>query len=280
MYGSTFKRLRKQQHISLVSASKNICSLAALSRWENNKYDLSFSTVLQLLNRININPIEFIEMCKNNAPNRKINEIYTAYDNHHVFKLKSLVHSSFAYYNQTKKLDDLFTATNAANLYYSLTKQNLLTAAAQYRLFNYLSNVEYWNEENILILSQSILLLEPNITYHLACHIICQMKNIQVITSHNYVLSMETILKIVSELIPTNIDLAKKLLKKIDFLKVDHSNIFFQIKKEILKKIILYYETNNLNSILTSVDFFKSINFFNEVEEIEKLLDKNRVEGD
>lgn len=43
--GEKFRKLRKEQNITLVQASKGICDPSNLSRWENGKITLEFNKV-------------------------------------------------------------------------------------------------------------------------------------------------------------------------------------------------------------------------------------------
>lgn len=61
IYGKKFRELRKQQNITLQKAADGITSKSTLSLWEMGKDNLSFNQVLMLLNKINIQPIEFLE---------------------------------------------------------------------------------------------------------------------------------------------------------------------------------------------------------------------------
>lgn len=60
MLGEKFRELRKQQGISIIKVSEGITSASRLQRWENNKGEMSIEKVINLLNRINIRPNEFL----------------------------------------------------------------------------------------------------------------------------------------------------------------------------------------------------------------------------
>lgn len=50
-----FKKLRKEQHITLTDASKGICSVPMLSRWENGQGNMDLHKAIKLFERINRN---------------------------------------------------------------------------------------------------------------------------------------------------------------------------------------------------------------------------------
>lgn len=57
-----FKEIRTIQHITLSDASKGICSVPMLSRWENNQGHMDFNKAIKLLERVNIKSSEYIAL--------------------------------------------------------------------------------------------------------------------------------------------------------------------------------------------------------------------------
>lgn len=64
IFGLKFRQLRKQQHITLAKAAAGITSRQSLGNWETGKGELAFEKVLLLLKKINVQPIDFLEICE------------------------------------------------------------------------------------------------------------------------------------------------------------------------------------------------------------------------
>lgn len=59
--GYKYRLIRKSKQISLKSAAHDITSVSHLSDWENGKTLMDIELVLQLLERINIEPYDFFD---------------------------------------------------------------------------------------------------------------------------------------------------------------------------------------------------------------------------
>ena len=58
IYGIKFRKLRKQQHLSLKQAAEGVTSRQTLGNWELGKGDMDFTKVLLLLRKIHVQPID------------------------------------------------------------------------------------------------------------------------------------------------------------------------------------------------------------------------------
>lgn len=61
IYGIKFRKLRKQQYLSLKQAAEGVTSRQTLGNWELGKGDMDFTKVLLLLRKIHVQPIDFLE---------------------------------------------------------------------------------------------------------------------------------------------------------------------------------------------------------------------------
>ena len=59
IYGIKFRKLRKQQHLSLIQVAEGVTSRQTLGNWELGKGDMDFTKVLLLLRKIHVQPIDF-----------------------------------------------------------------------------------------------------------------------------------------------------------------------------------------------------------------------------
>ncbi|MFL2129897.1 helix-turn-helix domain-containing protein [Ruoffia sp. FAM 20858] len=63
--GPLFKRIRKSKGLTLEEVSKDIVSVSFLSKFENEKNDISASNLLALLQRLKVDPKEFYRLVSN-----------------------------------------------------------------------------------------------------------------------------------------------------------------------------------------------------------------------
>ena len=127
MYGKYFKQLRKKQDISLKDAAANVISTSQLSRWENGRSNISFETVINLLDNIHIRANEFIMYCKLNPTNSLTHKIFNAYQRKDITELKRLTLRQIKQSKISKNRFDLFLAVAAANFYFDLTNIRLIS---------------------------------------------------------------------------------------------------------------------------------------------------------
>lgn len=88
--GQIFKYFRRTKHITLKEASQGIVSIPFLSRFENGLTDISFSHLLELLNRINVqlSEFEFLYQQKNPTKNDLLPAFQQAYQAGNIDMLK------------------------------------------------------------------------------------------------------------------------------------------------------------------------------------------------
>ncbi|KRL04411.1 helix-turn-helix domain-containing protein [Liquorilactobacillus oeni] len=88
--GKIFKHLRKSKHITLQEAGQGIVSTPFLSRFENGLTDISFTHLLELLNRINVqlSEFEFLYQRQNTDNNDQLPNFQRAYQAGDVKKLQ------------------------------------------------------------------------------------------------------------------------------------------------------------------------------------------------
>jgi len=101
--GEKFRKLRKEQNITLVQASKGICDPSNLSRWENGKITLEFNKVLALLNHIHVTPTEFINYAKLKQENEIPQEYIEAIDKEDNAQIKTLALKQLKIYHTKRK---------------------------------------------------------------------------------------------------------------------------------------------------------------------------------
>lgn len=89
--GQIFKEFRTSKHITLLEASRGIVSIPFLSRFERGLTDISFTHLLELLNRINVqlSEFEFLYQTRSTASNDLLPSFQHAYQNGDIKQLQS-----------------------------------------------------------------------------------------------------------------------------------------------------------------------------------------------
>lgn len=161
MYGKYFKQLRKKQDISLKDAAANVISTSQLSRWENGRSNISFETVINLLDNIHIRANEFIMYCNLNPTNSLTHKIFNAYQRKGITELKHLTLKQIKQSKTSKNRFDLFLAVAAANFYFDLTNIRLISKFDILNVKSILSSTSYWNYYYISVWGNTLAFYDP-----------------------------------------------------------------------------------------------------------------------
>lgn len=142
IYGPKFKELRNQANKSLIETAKNITSKSSLDRLEKGNDNLSFSKVIELLQRINIQPHEFLE---SKLPSKLLFLYYKpmlAYESNNTKELKRLANEYANNINQ-KSYNQIafFQYAISCDLYQELTDEHIISDIYQKKLNNYFSDL-------------------------------------------------------------------------------------------------------------------------------------------
>ena len=177
MYGKYFKQLRKKQDISLKDAAANVISTSQLSRWENGRSNISFETVINLLDNIHIRANEFIMYCKLNPTNSLTHKIFNAYQRKDITELKHLTLKQIKQSKTSKNRFDLFLAVAAANFYFDLTNIRLISKFDILKVKSILSSTSYWDYYYISAWGNTLAFYDPTFNFKIASRILTILKN-------------------------------------------------------------------------------------------------------
>lgn len=97
IYGPKFRELRKLNNINIIDASKGITSKSSLDRWEKGNDNLSFSKIIELLQRIHIQPIEFLGSDIPSMLSALYQQSMIAYYNNDIDTLKKLLKNTSSF---------------------------------------------------------------------------------------------------------------------------------------------------------------------------------------
>lgn len=270
MYGKYFKQLRKKQDISLKDAAANVISASQLSRWENGRSNISFETVINLLDNIHIRANEFIMYCNLNPTNSLTHKIFNAYQRKDITELKHLTLKQIKQSKTSKNRFDLFLAVAAANFYFDLTNIRLISKFDILKVKSILSSTSYWDYYYISAWGNTLAFYDPTFNFKIASRILTILKNQTTLEFGMEYYTWCTILNALIRIIPENIELAKKLSLKINKVSIPNSFLSIQLKKRFMDIYIKYQlhesDKEELNKFLYSLENLRLIDLKNELE--------------
>lgn len=270
MYGKYFKQLRKKQDISLKDAAANVISASQLSRWENGRSNISFETVINLLDNIHIRANEFIMYCNLNPTNSLTHKIFNAYQRKDITELKHLTLKQIKQSKTSKNRFDLFLAVAAANFYFDLTNIRLISKFDILKVKSILSSTSYWDYYYISAWGNTLAFYDPAFNFKIASKILTILKNQTTLEFGMEYYTWCTILNALIRIIPENIELAKKLSLKINKVSIPNSFLSIQLKKRFMDIYIKYQlhesDKEELNKFLYSLENLQLIDLKNELE--------------
>ena len=270
MYGKYFKQLRKKQDVSLKDAAANVISTSQLSRWENGRSNISFETVINLLDNIHIRANEFIMYCNLNPTNSLTHKIFNAYQRKDITELKRLTLRQIKQSKISKNRFDLFLAVAAANFYFDLTNIRLISKFDILKVKSILSSTSYWNYYYISVWGNTLAFYDPTFNFKIASRILTILKNQTTLEFGTEYYTWCTILNALIRIIPENIELAKKLSLKINKVSIPNSFLSIRLKKIFMDIYIKYQlhesDKEELNKFFYSLENLQLIDLKNELE--------------
>lgn len=162
--GQIFKEFRTNKNITLQEASRGIVSVPFLSRFERGLTDISFTHLLALLHRLNVqlSEFEFLYQLRNTAANDLLPNLQRAYQAGNVTQLRQyLVHwqaqpGKFAHL-QAIQIKMMLTTLKAD----SITKSELKV------LEDYFQGISNWTFFELYLFGHSIPFLEQTFMFSL-----------------------------------------------------------------------------------------------------------------
>lgn len=270
MYGKYFKQLRKKQDISLKDAAANVISASQLSRWENGRSNISFETVINLLDNIHIRANEFIMYCNLNPTNSLTHKIFNAYQRKDITELKHLTLNQIKKSKTSKNRFDLFLAVAAANFYFDLTNIRLISKFDILKVKSILSSTSYWDYYYISAWGNTLAFYNPAFNFKIASRILTILKKRTPLEFGTEYYTWCTILNALIRIIPEKLELAKKLSLKIDRTSIPKPFLSIRIKKRFMDIYIKYQlhesDKEELNKFFYSLENLQLIDLKNELE--------------
>lgn len=166
MIGKTLKKIRKDKNIPIQFICDGIMDPGNYWRLENGQIESSFSTVLKLLERMNLSIEEFAEEFPLNSNSHKIHEteLVTFFKNKDLQKLKALKEriADDLKRNKTMKLTHLYYLTD---IYIAKIDENWDAQVSSEQLRKYLAKSNNWNSYELALLNNILFIYELDVSY-------------------------------------------------------------------------------------------------------------------
>lgn len=279
MYGQEFKKLRKTQGITLEQATKGICSIATLSRWENELHNIDFSTMMKLMERIHITSHEFMGWSEF-APEPYVKEeVWQALNSDDVPLIKRVTKNQLEQYHKSKDKFDLYIVASLCNVLYAIEKKNYLPEADQKRLASNFSKVKIWSEYYLSLFGSCVFLLQPKMVYGLSMNVIHDIEHVKKAnTTYDLQVAMGSLGDAIIKLIFSH-DLphAEKLLQALQQIDLPQYMMFFSLTFTFLQKIINYLKTDDDTVVLEFINNLKFMDCKKAVDTFTNIFKKIKV---
>lgn len=166
MIGNALKKIRKDKNIPIRLICDGIMDSGNYWRLENGKIDSSFSTVLQILERMNISIEEFTEEFDLNESLYKSYEadLITFFKNKDVENLKLLQQKILndLKYKKTMKKTHLYYLTD---IYIAKIDKTWEAKKSKEKIKNYLAKCSNWNSYELTLLNNVLFVYELDISF-------------------------------------------------------------------------------------------------------------------
>lgn len=166
MIGKTLKKIRKDKNIPIQFICDGIMDPGNYWRLENGQIESSFSTVLKLLERMNLSIEEFAEEFPLNSNSHKIHEteLVSFFKNKDLQKLKALKEriADDLKRNKTMKLTHLYYLTD---IYIAKIDENWDAQVSSEQLKKYLAKSNNWNSYELALLNNILFIYELDVSY-------------------------------------------------------------------------------------------------------------------
>lgn len=237
--GKIFKEFRVGKNITLVAASEGIVSVPFLSRFERGLTDISFTHLLQLLNRINVqlSEFEFLYQEKNTGYNDLLSDFQIAYQNGNIKQLQQ-------YLKMWQEKPGKYANLQVIQLKMMLTTlgADKLSEGEIKSLEGYFQNIKSWTFFELYLFGHAIPFLNKTFMFNLFREL--QKKEIIYDNFRNDSFSMlfyiynNVILFLLSG---SYLDEAELLVTKLESYFIDHDKDYYHKTRIFnLKGLVLY----------------------------------------
>lgn len=256
--GQKFREIRRAKKINIYDACEKIISESSLQRWESGEGKMPIEKVMDLLNRIHVQPKEFIDEMPISSFQIYVSNVATAYENENAEQLKNMLEfEKSLHYLQPQDKDIFQRYVIACNFYMDLTGENLLSDEDLLRLKAYLTAIDHWHQENVLMFADTLLLLPAEDISKVARSLLSYLIDTDIKRRFG-IMSINALLNAVFALIKNKeVELANKLLNQIQKINLsfDHTSESLRIKfMSILFNYLKTKDITEFNNFLVALN--------------------------
>lgn len=255
-----FKEIRTIQHITLSDASKGICSVPMLSRWENNQGHMDFNKAIKLLERVNIKSSEYIALNNLDISDNEARLLEIAWEDKSEKKLKCIAQKSLKKFHQDQKLLSLDYAALACALYQRISKINIFPVSDLNKLNMQLSKMTIWSQENLSLFQNVTNILSTSIIFQVSSQIIANFDFINKAGKDTLHFAITTLFEsIISLLKAKKIRYARNILSEINVIKLPENEMELRVGKYFLNSLVDFLENKSDQKILQIITFLNQL---------------------
>lgn len=266
MAGPEFKKIRKNQGLSLQQVADGILDVSTLSRWENGKTDIQFERVIKLLRKLHVTPEEFMFLAKVQRPHPRGLDIISLFNQGKIPQLRSVCLKELNRYHNSKSENDLFFVTLACNSYLDLTGINLFSKQDKQDLHTTLSEIKQWNQYYLMFFGNAVPLLDTRMIYGLSVYLINELGKDNFVSPNTLKIAADVLLDAMIILVKQDVERTQELLLKLDRATYLENNLYFKIKKQFLEKYLKNEDTTNI------IVFCQQMGMGNLVKELKEII--------
>lgn len=257
----TLKIIRKNKQMSLSETTHNICSISALSKFENGEADISVGKFLKILSRLDISLAEFSTYIDTSKKNNSFNDnLAINYNHQKVKQIRRIIQSCHKQYIKTHSKKEFLHYMMAISFYKDLTSKDLSSSNDKVKLYNLIFRSEEWTRLEIETFGNTMPLLSNQNIYHLTFELFKNLNSILASNQILYIDAWQTIFNAFQTLIFRESKLALKLDKKICNEKTSNRFIEINIEISFFHNLFLYSQKKSDNlkqEIQTTINFLR-----------------------
>lgn len=259
MFNEAFKKLRKEQNISLTQAAKGATSVSTLSRWENGHGDIGIETFINLLENIHIAPEEFFSITVTLSKMSFIASLQPAYESNNYREFKKTGEKWLKTYHSSHDPEDLFKAATCYQTYADITSKNIFPKDDAKKLAEIFSNVTYWSYHYITTFGNCVSLLPSKKVFGITMIIINDIAEIKKGGFEHFIDTIGSLLNAVYFLITTDPNKAALLLNRLEDIHLSIYALHLSIKRKFLNKLLKYRINGDKTPILKYLSAIKEL---------------------
>lgn len=238
--GPEFRKIRRAKRITLTEISKGISSEPSLSKWERGLQNISANVYCELLRRLHIIPSE-IEVNKSQIKPFmiKVSELYI---NNKDIELRNLGLELLSKYSKKHTFMNLLKAATACNFYLDSTGEDITDELFKIQVRLQLFNPEGWYHEQIVLFTNTQLLLDSKSVYELARSLASHVHETARISDDDSFALVNSVLTLIKQ---KKVSAAKKMLRILKSIKLISYNYIVKYRIGFYDALLKYVETLN-----------------------------------